>query len=211
MVDPPGDPPQPGSAAMGASGSWCRPSARRWRWLQPLPAPASSALYGVAFLGRPRSRLAAEAREVDRFSLAAMFAFAVLCLAAGLLPGFVIDGLAPAVADLVGGAMPEQSSIPWLSIVPVAESRSSYNGLLVFLFIAASASLAAYAITASPRTRSAALRHGTAGSPTPVPRPSTPAAASPSRSAGSSRRWFSSPASGSRCRRPGISAPRGSR
>jgi hydrogenase-4 component B len=33
-----------------------------------------------------------------------------------------------------------------VSTIPVAESRSSYNGLLVFLFVAASASLAAYAI-----------------------------------------------------------------
>ena len=36
--------------------------------------------------------------------------------------------------------------MPWLSIVPIAESRSSYNGLLVFVFIAISASLAAFAI-----------------------------------------------------------------
>jgi hypothetical protein len=42
--------------------------------------------------------------------------------------------------------MPVQLGIPWLSTIPVAESRSSYNGLLVFLFVAASASLAAYAI-----------------------------------------------------------------
>ena len=42
--------------------------------------------------------------------------------------------------------MPTQAGIPWLSIAPIAESRSSYNGLLVFLFIAASASLAAFAI-----------------------------------------------------------------
>ena len=39
------------------------------------------------FLGRPRTRAAADAREVDRFSLAAMFAFAALCLLAGILPG----------------------------------------------------------------------------------------------------------------------------
>ncbi|MCR4282481.1 MAG: hydrogenase 4 subunit B, partial [Bauldia sp.] len=37
-------------------------------------------------------------------------------------------------------------AMPWLSIVPIAESRSSYNGLLVFLFIAISAGLGAYAI-----------------------------------------------------------------
>ena len=41
--------------------------------------------------------------------------------------------------------MPVQAAIPWLSIVPVAEGRSSYNGLLVFLFIAGSAGLVALA------------------------------------------------------------------
>jgi hypothetical protein len=34
--------------------------------------------------------------------------------------------------------MPTQSAIGWLSIVPIAESRSSYNGLLVFAFITVS-------------------------------------------------------------------------
>src|SRR5208282_6292764 len=85
-------------------------------------------------------------READRFSLAAMFAFAALCLVAGVLPGLFIDALAPAVNNLVGDRMPVQIGIEWLSIVPIAQSRSSYNGLLVFLFIAASASLAAAAI-----------------------------------------------------------------
>jgi hypothetical protein len=49
--------------------------------------------------------------------------------------------------------------VPWLSIVPIAESRSSYNGLLVFLFIAGSASLAAYAIH---HLASRAIRRGPA-------------------------------------------------
>jgi len=39
-----------------------------------------------------------------------------------------------------------QTALPWLSIVPNAESRSSYNGLLVFAFITASASLTAYVL-----------------------------------------------------------------
>jgi hydrogenase-4 component B len=102
--------------------------------------------FGVTFLGRPRTAVAANAHEVDRFSLAAMFSLAVLCLMAGLLPGLVIDGLTPVVHLLVGDRMPAQLGVPWLSIVPIGEARSSYNGLLVFLFVAASASLAAYAI-----------------------------------------------------------------
>jgi hydrogenase-4 component B len=103
-------------------------------------------VFGIAFLGRPRSPLAESAREVDPISVAAMGILAVLCLLAGIFPAFVIDALAPAVRGLTGAQMPMQEGTPWLSIAPIAESRSSYNGLLVFLFIAASASLAAFAI-----------------------------------------------------------------
>ena len=102
--------------------------------------------FGVTFLGRPRTKAAESAIEVDGCSLAAMFIFAGLCVLIGVLPGLVIDGLAPVTASLVGNEMPAQSAVPWLSIVPIAESRSSYNGLLVFVFIAASASIAAFAI-----------------------------------------------------------------
>ena len=116
-------------------------------------------LYGVAFLGRPRSDAAASAHEVDRFSLAAMFGLAGLCLAAGILPGTVIDALAPVVTKLVGAAMPAQTAEPWLSIVPIAASRSSYNGLLVFFFIAMS-TLAAVEII--HRFASRAVRRGPA-------------------------------------------------
>jgi hydrogenase-4 component B len=98
--------------------------------------------YGITFLGRPRSEVAMNAPETDGFSLAAMVALLALCVIAGVLPGFVIDDLAPLAQALVGQHMPDQASIPWLSIVPVAESRSSYNGLLVFAFIAISALLA---------------------------------------------------------------------
>ncbi|WP_439578313.1 hydrogenase 4 subunit B [Elioraea sp.] len=125
--------------------------------------------FGVTFLGRPRSASAATAHEVDRLSLGAMGVFAVLCLLLGILPGLIIDGLAPAVSSLVGARMPVQIHEPWLSIVPVAESRSSYNGLLVFAFIAASATLAVLAIH---RFASRALRRAPAwdcGFPDPSP------------------------------------------
>jgi hydrogenase-4 component B len=102
--------------------------------------------FGVTFLGRARTPAAERARETDRLSRAAMFFLAALCLVAGVLPGFFIDALAPVVQGLVGDRMPVQSSVDWLSIVPIAESRSSYNGLLVFLFMVLSGVLAAWAI-----------------------------------------------------------------
>ena len=98
-------------------------------------------VFGITFLGRPRSPQAMAAQETDRYSLAAMAILAALCLFAGVLPG-----LKPAVQLAVGGTMPLQSKIAWLSIAPIAESRSSYNGLLVFLFIILSGTMAALAI-----------------------------------------------------------------
>jgi formate hydrogenlyase subunit 3/multisubunit Na+/H+ antiporter MnhD subunit len=114
--------------------------------------------FGISFLGRPRSEEALAAHEVDRLSIAAMAILAVLCLLAGVFPALIIDALAPVANALTGARMPVQAHIAWLSIVPIGESRSSYNGLLVFLFITASASLAAFAIhrIASRRLRRAA-------------------------------------------------------
>ncbi len=108
-----------------------------------LAAACFAKAFGITFLGRPRTDAARRARETDRFTLAAMMTLAALCLIAGIVPGLFIDALGPAASILVGGRMPTQAGNAWLSIAPVAQSRSSYNGLLVFLFITFSASLAA--------------------------------------------------------------------
>ncbi|EJW13729.1 Hydrogenase-4 component B / Formate hydrogenlyase subunit 3 protein [Rhodovulum sp. PH10] len=111
--------------------------------------------YGIVFLGRPRTPAAAGAHEVDGFSLAAMTALATLCVLIGILPGVVIDMLAPLTRDLAGSALPAQVEVPWLSVVPIAQSRSSYNGLVVFAFLFCAALMAALAVhrLASKTTR----------------------------------------------------------
>ncbi|MGY2986680.1 hydrogenase 4 subunit B [Bradyrhizobium sp. USDA 4508] len=144
------------------------------QWLLKIMVPAVGALlalaaalaaacfvkaFGITFLGRARSPAAEAAGEVDRYSLAAMFSLAVLCLLAGILPGLVIDALSPVAQTVIGHRMPLQADDPWLSIVPIEESRSSYNGLLVFAFITAAASLAVYFIH---RFASRAIRRGPA-------------------------------------------------
>jgi formate hydrogenlyase subunit 3/multisubunit Na+/H+ antiporter MnhD subunit len=99
--------------------------------------------FGSTFLGRPRAPAAASARETDRWSLSAMLVLAVLCLGAGVLPGFVIDGLARVSESLVGAQLPVQSDQPWLRIAPIDPARSAYNGLLVFAMISIAAVLTA--------------------------------------------------------------------
>jgi hypothetical protein len=126
-------------------------------------------LYGVAFLGRPRSDAARTAVEVDRFSLAAMAILAAFCVLAGVVPGLALDTLAPATEAVLGSRLPAQIAQPWLTLVPVAETRGSYNGLLVLAFITISATAAAWAVH---RFASRELRRGPAwdcGSPTADP------------------------------------------
>jgi hydrogenase-4 component B len=125
--------------------------------------------FGITFLGRPRAALAREAAETDRWSLAAMFALAALCLLAGIVPGYFIDALAPVIEGLAGANLPRQESLGWLTIVPIAQSRSSYNGLLLFFFIALAAGVGAEVIH---RFASSSLRRSAAwdcGFPDPSP------------------------------------------
>jgi formate hydrogenlyase subunit 3/multisubunit Na+/H+ antiporter MnhD subunit len=102
--------------------------------------------FGIVFLGRPRTSQAAQARETDLWSGATMIALALACLIVGILPGFVIDALSSTAQLAVGAHMRAQSDLAWFSIVPIAESRSSYSGLLVFGFAVASMSMTAVAI-----------------------------------------------------------------
>ena len=116
-------------------------------------------VYGIAFLGRPRSNAARDAHESERVSVVAMGLLAAACLVLGILPGFAIDALAPVTYLVAGGRMPVQTAVEWLSTVPIAESRSSYNGMLVFVFIAASGMIAAFVIhrLASDKIRRGAI------------------------------------------------------
>jgi formate hydrogenlyase subunit 3/multisubunit Na+/H+ antiporter MnhD subunit len=125
--------------------------------------------FGITFLGRPRSSAAAAAHETDGVSRAAMLLLAAACLAIGVLPGAVMDAIAPAARAAVGAQLPPQAGLAWNTIVPIAESRSSYNGALVLAFIAASAALCALAIH---QFASRQVRRGPAwdcGAPDPSP------------------------------------------
>ena len=112
--------------------------------------------------------------------------------------------------SLVGARMPVQTGVQWLSIVPIAESRSSYNGLLVFLFMAISARSRPPRSTVSPPIGCGARRPGIAAIPIRVPQRNTPRRALPSRSAACSAQCCFARARVSRCRRPATCGPRAS-
>lgn len=101
-------------------------------------------LFGVAFLGRPRSSGAESAKDPDHWSFGAIVILITLCVLTGLIPGPIIDALSPVTEQLVSGKLPLQTKNPWLSIAPIETVRSSYNGLLVLSFFIISGVLAFY-------------------------------------------------------------------
>ena len=61
-------------------------------------------LYGIAFLGAPRSREAAEAHELSGVMIVPMWIMALLCLTGGLIPPLFLLLVQPAVAMLAPAA-----------------------------------------------------------------------------------------------------------
>jgi len=88
-------------------------------------------VFGIVFLGRPRSEAAAEAREVGAAMLTPMVVLAGLCVAIGVLPAGVLALLRPTVAALVPGGPTPLAGTSWLMLVPLGPERSSYSGLIV--------------------------------------------------------------------------------
>jgi hydrogenase-4 component B len=114
--------------------------------------------FGVTFLGRARSDAATQARETDRFSLTAMAVLAVLCLLIGILPTLAIEALRPVAEMLTNAGLPPQSIGPApLSLVPFADARSSYNGMIILVFLLISGGATAWFIH---RFASRAIRFG---------------------------------------------------
>ena len=145
-------------------------------------------LYGVSFLGRPRSIEAAEAREVDRWSVGVMLGLAALCLAprhpARLRhrrAGAGRRGDGRTAACRCRRRSRGSRSSPWRRAGARITGCSSSSSSPPPPRSPPSPS------TASPRTSSAAARPGIAASPTRSRRRNTRRRASPSRSAASSR------------------------
>jgi hydrogenase-4 component B len=81
----------------------------------------------------------------------------------------VVEFLQPVVQGLTGARVPAQSHMPWASLVPVSEGRSSYNGFVLLLVLAAATVLTAGLIHrfATRATRRSAIWD--CGYPDPAP------------------------------------------
>lgn len=85
-------------------------------------------VYGIAFLGLPRSSRMAGANEVkDKGMLAGPALMAALCLGVGVFPLPLINGIRHVIENLTGAALPNVTAQGWLWITPVDVKVASYS------------------------------------------------------------------------------------
>jgi len=100
-------------------------------------------VYGVAFLGQPRSKQVRKAKDVSRGMLAGQGLLALLCLLLGILPTAIVELLNTIPEALLGQGLSKATSHGWLWLTPIDASVASYSAPLVLLGL-----LAAWGISA---------------------------------------------------------------
>ncbi len=91
-------------------------------------------VFGVVFLGKPRSHHVQRARRLEsRPALAGMGWLAGLCLLLGVLPTPLVRALEGVSRQLTGAGLPETASRGWVWLAPVSPETASYAALLVML------------------------------------------------------------------------------
>ena len=101
-------------------------------------------VYGVAFLGRARSRHVRRARQVPAGMQVAQGMLAFLCLFFGVFPTSVVAVLDVVPVQLLGHGLPQAAAHGGLWLTPVAPATASYSAPLVVLMLAAMGGLVAF-------------------------------------------------------------------
>ncbi len=103
-------------------------------------------VFGIVFLGRARSQVVAEAREVGSLMLLPMIVLTALCALIGILPFGVLVLLRPVVTSMIPDVAMPLANTNWHLLIPFGADGSSYSGLTVLVAVAIFASLLAVCI-----------------------------------------------------------------
>jgi formate hydrogenlyase subunit 3/multisubunit Na+/H+ antiporter MnhD subunit len=89
--------------------------------------------YGIAFLGRPRSRAAAEAHQLPGTMRLTMAVLAALCIILGAVPVTITDAISNVVQPLTGVHFAVSADLGWPWLSPVSSTRGSYSGTVLVM------------------------------------------------------------------------------
>jgi formate hydrogenlyase subunit 3/multisubunit Na+/H+ antiporter MnhD subunit len=100
-------------------------------------------VYGVCFLGQPRSRQVRKAREVSLGMRAGQGLLAILCLVLGIFPSTMIELLNGIPILLLGQGLDTATGHGWLWLTPLHANVASYSAPLVLVGLLTAWSVAA--------------------------------------------------------------------
>ncbi len=91
-------------------------------------------VYGMIFLGQPRSHSAAKAQEIkDKGMLSSLSLLASLCFLFGIFPGLIINLLTRVTAQVLAQDLSTTLTSDWLWLAPVSPTQASYAAPLLLI------------------------------------------------------------------------------
>jgi hydrogenase-4 component B len=110
-------------------------------------------VFGIMFLGLPRSRHADKAREIaDPGMLAGSALLAGLCFLFGIFPGLMLGLINHVAEQLLGASLPEGAALGWLYLTPIYADQASYSAPLVLVGALIAAGICFRYLRRSPAT-----------------------------------------------------------
>jgi len=95
-------------------------------------------VYGVVFLGLPRSSQAAEAQEASFGMQFAQVILALCCLIFGIFPTWTVSAINVIAENLVGTGLSKAAGDGWLWLTPIGKQTASYGALAILFGLLAS-------------------------------------------------------------------------
>jgi len=112
-------------------------------------------LYGMMFLGVPRTRHAEKAQETqDKGMLFSLSLLAGLCFLFGIFPGLILNLLDNVAVQTLGNGLPATAIASWLWLEPISAQQASYSAPIILIFAVIAVGLCTYYL----RYKHAAIR-----------------------------------------------------
>lgn len=111
-------------------------------------------VFGMIFLGLPRSRNSEKAQEVqDQSMLVGPALLAGLCFFFGVFPGLIINLLNDVAKQVLGETLPNDTASGWLWLAPVSAHRASYAPPLVLIGVLAAGAVSFWYLRRNPELK----------------------------------------------------------
>lgn len=111
-------------------------------------------VFGLIFLGLPRSRNREKAHEVtDKGMLIGPALLAGLCFLFGIFPGLIINLINGVAKQLLEQSLPNDTSMSWLWLAPVSAHQASYSAPLVLIGVLLAGFITFWYLRRNPDTK----------------------------------------------------------